>query len=204
MYLAFLAPLTEGGDFRDSGIKGITRFLERVWKFAGEIEFEKMKGRGKPDSEIERVVNEAVKKVTKDTERLQYNTSISALMVLLGVFEDKKAGVMQSHFETFLKLLAPFAPFMAEELWQKNRKGKFQSIHGEPWPKYDEAILKESSFDLIIQVNGKVRGKISLPMGVSEKDARDAALKIPSVKQFVLGEPRRIVFVPDKLINFVV
>src|SRR3989338_1019816 len=93
MYLAFLAPLTEGGDFRDSGIKGITRFLERVWKFAGEIKFEKMKGRGKPDSEIEKSVNEAVKKVTKDTERLQYNTSISALMVLINIFEEKKERV---------------------------------------------------------------------------------------------------------------
>ena len=210
MYLAFLAPLTEGGDFRDSGIKGITRFLERVWKFASEIKFEKIKGRGASDSEIEKAVNEAVKKVTKDTERLQYNTSISALMVLINIFEEKKERVTLRQFKIFLKLLAPFAPFMAEELWQRRAASyqlpviSYRSIHCEPWPKYDEAILKESSFDLIIQVNGKVRGKISLPIGATEVEAREAALKIPSVNQFVSGEPKRVIFVPNKLINFVV
>ena len=210
MYLAFLAPLTEGGDFRDSGIKGITRFLERVWKFASEIKFEKIKGRGASDSEIEKAVNEAVKKVTKDTERLQYNTSLSALMVLINIFEEKKERVTLRQFKIFLKLLAPFAPFMAEELWQRRAASyqlpviSYRSIHCEPWPKYDEAILKESSFDLIIQVNGKVRGKISLPIGATEVEAREAALKIPSVNQFVSGEPKRVIFVPNKLINFVV
>ena len=195
MYLAFLAPLTEGGDFRDSGIKGITRFLERVWKFAGEIKFEKMKGRGKPDSEIEKAVNEAVKKVTKDTERLQYNTSISALMVLINIFEEKKERVTLHQFKIFLKLLAPFAPFMAEELYQRAQKGKFQSIHREPWPKYDESILKESSFDLIIQVNGKVRGKISLPTGATEAEAREAALKLETVRQCVFSSPACVPFI---------
>ena len=204
MYLAFLAPLTEGGDFRDSGIKGITRFLERVWRFAGALDFKKTIDSREGDASVERAVNEAVKKITIDTERLQYNTSISALMVLLGVFEDKKAGVTRSHFETFLKLLAPFAPFMAEELYQRAQKRKFQSIHREPWPKYDESILKESSFDLIIQVNGKVRGKISLPAGATEAEAREAALKLEAVKHYISGAPKRIVFVPNKLINFVV
>ena len=215
MYLAFLAPLTEGGDFRDSGIKGITRFLERTWKFVGEYVTKNPKsdppagGRNPKQiqnskSEIQKAVHRAVKKVAEDIERLQYNTAISALMVLLNEFEKKLESVTREHIETFLKLLAPFAPFIAEELYQRTQKGKFKSIHREPWPKYDESILKESSFDLIIQVNGKVRGKISLPTGATEVKAREAALKVPSVKQFVPVEPKRIIFVPDKLINFVV
>ena len=243
MYLAFLAPLTEGGDFRDSGIKGITRFLERIWRFwqdwvsinpksdppAGGRNLKQIQS---SKSEIRKAVHRAVKKVTEDIERLQYNTAISALMVLLNEFEKKLEGVTREHIETFLKLLAPFAPFIAEELWSRffaekksrisrqrrgsttksgrdsqsesGQKGKFQSIHCEPWPKYDEAILKESSFDLIIQVNGKVRGKISLPMGATEVEAREAALKLEAVKHYISGAPKRIVFVPNKLINFVV
>ncbi len=217
MYLAFLAPLTEGGDFRDSGIKGITRFLERIWKLISNFQFPISKQI--PNSKLQTRIHKTVKKVTKDIESLQYNTAISALMVLLNEFEKNPGEVMKEDIEVFLKLLAPFAPFMAEELWsrffseKKSRirdsqsesgQKKFRSIHREEWPKYDEAALKESSFDLIIQVNGKVRGKISLPMGIAEKDAKEAALKILSVKQFVLGEPKRVIFVPDKLINFVV
>ena len=215
MYLAFLAPLTEGGDFRDSGIKGITRFLERIWRFwqdwvsinpksdppAGGRNLKQIQS---SKSEIRKAVHRAVKKVTEDIERLQYNTAISALMVLLNEFEKKQEGVTREHIETFLKLLAPFAPFIAEELYQRTQKGKFKSIHREEWPKYDEAALKESSFDLVVQVNGRVRGRISLPVGATEIQTKNVALKIPSVKQFVPGEPKRIVFVPNKLINFVV
>jgi leucyl-tRNA synthetase len=205
MYLAFLAPLTEGGDFRDAGIKGITRFLERVWKIANEKNFWKEKSQTDGGPILEKAVHETIRKVTSDTERLQYNTAISGLMILLGEFEKKKELVPLDHFRIFLKLLAPFAPFLAEELWQRMKKnGAFASIHRESWPTYDKSVLKESSFDLIVQVNGKMRGKISLPIGIPEKAAQEAVRALPAMKALLSQEPKRVIFVRDKLINFVI
>ena len=213
MYLAFLAPLTEGGDFRDSGIKGITRFLERFYRFVNTFNFpirDHLLDRDDFRKEIEPAIHKTIKKVTRDIESLQYNTAISALMILFNKFEDHPEGVDTNDVEIFLKLLAPFAPFLAEELWQRRITSyrlpvtTFRSIHLEPWPHHDESLLREETFDLIIQVNGKMRGRTSLPIGTSEKEAKESALKIPSVKQFVSGEPKRVVFVPNKLINFVV
>ncbi len=213
MYLAFLAPLTEGGDFRDSGIKGITRFLERIYRFVNTFNFpirDHLLDRDDFRKEIEPAIHKTIKKVTRDIESLQYNTAISALMILFNKFEDHPEGVDTNDVEIFLKLLAPFAPFLAEELWQRRITSyrlpvtTFRSIHLEPWPHHDESLLREETFDLIIQVNGKMRGRTSLPIGTSEKEAKESALKIPSVKQFVSGEPKRVVFVPNKLINFVV
>ncbi len=222
MYLAFLAPLDQGGDFRDTGIKGITRFLERVWRFYQQYkrikratpiyEFHSSDSNNSSALEyLSRTVQRTVKKVTEDIESLQYNTAISALMILLNEFEKNHEAVTRKDMEVFLKLLAPFAPHMAEELYYriKNQelriKGKkYRSIHLEPWPKYDPKLIQEETFELIVQVNGKVRGKVIMPIGTSEEEAKKAALAETSVRQHVSGEPRKVIFVPDKLINFVI
>lgn len=202
MYLAFLSPLTEGGDFRDSGIKGITRFLERVWKFSDGVEKESKDK--KSDPSIEKALNEAIKKVTRDIQALQYNTAISSLMILLNAFEERSEEVTEKEWNVFLKLLAPFAPFLSEELWQRSRKGAFVSLHREEWPRHDESVLREATFSLIVQVNGKVRGKVTLASGASQSDAEKAARALPAIGQLVTGTPKRIIYVPQKLINFVV
>lgn len=199
IYLAFLAPLTQGGDFRDEGIKGITRFLERIWNFS-----EKVQGKNS-GREIQRAAHKAVKKVTEDIESFQYNTAISSLMMLLNEFEASPQ-VGKKEFGTFLKLLAPLAPHMSEELWYvlQGKPKKYKSIHRELWPKYDPKLIQEETFELIIQVNGKVRGRITMPTGASEAEARRAALAEASVKQHLPQEPQKVIFVPNKLINFVV
>jgi leucyl-tRNA synthetase len=201
MYLAFLAPLTQGGDFRDEGIKGITRFLDRTWKIFQNRKFPL--NIASPD--LKRKMHKAIKKVSEDIESFQYNTAISALMMLLNEFEKDPNVISQKDEEIFLKLLAPFAPHIAEELYQNIVKNKkFQSIHREEWPSYDQKEIQESTFELVVQVNGRVRGRATLAVGADEAEARKAALSIPSVREQIVGESRRVVFVPDKLINFVI
>ena len=197
MYLAFLAPLTQGGDFRDEGIRGLTRFLERVLRLVGESRRTEEKSRN-------RILHKTIKKITEDIENLQYNTAISTLMTLLNNFE--AGGFSGEDTKIFLKLLAPFAPHLTEELWQTyfSKRGKFKSIHLETWPKYDPSATEEKTFELVVQVNGKVRGRAVLPAGAGESEAKKAALSIENIQQHIKGEPWKVIFVPNKLINFVI
>ncbi|QQG44956.1 MAG: leucine--tRNA ligase [Candidatus Sungiibacteriota bacterium] len=228
MYLMFLGPFEQGGDFRDDGIRGITRFLERAWRFCSSYkerkttpihEFHSNDSNNSGALEyLSRILHKTIKKVTEDIEGLQYNTAISALMILLNKFEESPEAVTKEHVAVFLRLLAPFAPFISEELWSRffaNKKSgildsrsesghSFHSIHHESWPKYNPKFVKEETFELVIQVNGKVRGRVTLPIGASEEDAKKAALGPDSVRKYVIGDPRKVIFVPNKLINFVV
>ncbi len=206
MYLAFLAPFEQDGDFRDTGIRGMTRFLERAQKMVERVPYvPKQRIRG---GEVERLLHRTVKKVTEDIEHLHYNTAISALMVLLNSFEECPKEVTREHQGIFLKLLAPFAPHITEELWQKYfviKKGKkFLSVHHEPWPKYNPRLIVEQAFELVVQVNGKVRGRVPVPVGITEADAVVVARALASVRSYLIAPPKKIIFVPDKLINFVV
>jgi len=224
MYLMFLAPWEQGGDFRDAGVRGITRFLERVWKLVQNHKSQITNHRQTQNQEIQRILHKTIKKVTEDIEGLQYNTAISALMILLNAFEAAPDAVGSDDREIFLKLLAPFAPHITEELYQqflgnpksqipnpqqsqnakiKKRKKVFQSIHQKAWPDYDQKLMQENTFELVVQVNGKVRGRTDMPINTSEQDAVIAARGLASVAPYLVHEPRNIIFVPDRLINFV-
>ncbi len=205
MYLMFLGPFEQGGDFRDTGIRGITRFLERVWKLISNFEFSIFKKVPSSKSEIQKTLHQTIKKITEDIENLHYNTAISALMVLLNNFEEQGEEVGREDIKIFLKLLAPFAPYITEELWQNlNKSKKFSSLHKEKWPIYNSRLIKEDIFELVVQVNGKVRGLVKMPVGVSEKEAKKAALTLDNIKQHLKAEPRKVIFIPNKLLNFVV
>lgn len=219
IYLMFLGPFEQGGDFRDTGIRGITRFLERVWKFTGSYAAKNSKLKilnpkqiQNQKSKIQKVLHKTIRKVTEDIENLQYNTAISALMVLLNELEKNPEVVTKEDVKIFLKLLAPFAPHITEELWQqikgqrsKIKSQKFESIHRQPWPKYDPKLLREERYNLIIQVNGRVRDKIEVASDISEQEVSKMALSQERIKRWVSGKaPKKIVFVPGRLINFVV
>lgn len=203
MYLMFLAPFEQGGDFRDAGMLGITRFLERVWKF-----FEKNK-ESKPDTGQQEIVRKAlhktIKKVTDDIESLHYNTAISALMICLNAFEEYPESVGEDEKKSFLKLLAPFAPHITEELWQRSTASDdFASIHREAWPIADEAYLTETTFELVVQINGKHRGTLVVPVAITEKDATDTVMKDAKLAAHFSGKAaKKVIFVPGRLINFV-
>ncbi len=198
MYLMFLGPFEDGGDFSDSGVKGITRFLERVWVIGQTKKFAP-----KAEAKLDVLVNKTIKKVGDDLESLSYNTAISTLMILLNDFEKRSGAITKKQFESFLKLLAPFAPHITEELWSQLKNKK--TIHKEKWPEYNEKLFKEDHFDLVIQVNGKFRAKVRASAGLTEKEAIALALKDQSVERYIRGKNiTKIVFVLNRLINLVV
>ncbi len=205
MYLMFLGPFEQGGDFRDTGIRGITRFLERVWKLYQRTKDKRQKTKaafGVGRSSLDRFIHKTIKKVTEDIEGLRYNTAISALMVLLNELTSGRGGVTRGDAEIFLKLLAPFAPYISEELWSS--LGNKTSIHRSPWPKFESSYLMEETFPLVVQVNGRVRATLTAGTGASEDEARKMALENPVVRKYVPGVPQKVIFVKNKLINFVV
>lgn len=193
MYLMFLAPFEQGGDFRDEGIMGTTRFLERFWKFIQSEDSE--------NKENLPILHRTIKKVTEDIENLHYNTAISALMILLNKLE---SGAGRKDKEIFLKLLAPFAPHITEELWDilKFDRG---SIHRSAWPKYDSNLCIEETAKIAVQINGKLRATLELPSGAREEEVISAALNEPKIKEALGGQrPKRTIYVAGRLINLVI
>jgi len=199
MYLMFLGPFTEGGDWQDRGIVGIFRFLDKVWNLRSKVNHELKEIKNK---ELPRLIHKTIKKVTEDIENLKYNTAISALMILANELE-KEEKISSEYYSLFLILLAPFAPHITEELWQK--LGHKESISLEKWPEPRPELLKEEKITLIIQVNGKVRDKIEVEADISEEKARDLAVSQKKIKNWVEGkEIKKVIFVPNKLINIVI
>jgi leucyl-tRNA synthetase len=145
------------------------------------------------------LLHKTVKKVGEDIENMRFNTAISAMMVLI----NESKVVSKEFVEKFLIILAPFAPHMAEELW--NKLGHKESIFKEAWPKYDESKIKDEEIELVIQINGKVRAKLKLPVDISEADAIKLAKEDDNVKKYLEGvEIKKTIFVANKLISFVI
>ncbi|MFH0804449.1 MAG: class I tRNA ligase family protein, partial [Candidatus Zambryskibacteria bacterium] len=146
-----------------------------------------------------------IKKVTKDIEQYKFNTAIAEFMKFVGtdgLFREKPED-QQRVRETFLKLLAPFAPHMTEEIWHE--LGNKKSIHLEGWPKFDESKIKEESTIIVVQINGKVRAQFEAQAGMGEKEAKEKALSLPEVQKWFDGkETKKVIFVPNKVINFVI
>jgi len=215
-YLMFIGPFIEGGDWRDAGIMGPVRFLNRVWDLGAKQEI-KSKRQKEGKSDVSFWLHASIKEITEDIAELKYNTAISELMVILNKLE-KESQINRKDWEAFLLLLAPFAPFIAEELWEKlgghdayqgrgsdrKRRSKY-SIHKQSWPKYDPGKLTRATATLIIQINGKFRSQIEAQSGTIEKEAEKLALADPKVQKFTSGKKiKKIIFVKDKLINFVI
>jgi len=196
MHLMFLGPFEEGGDFQDRGILGPVRFLERVWKLQEKIGKESSK-------DALKALHQTVKKVTEDIESLGYNTAISALMICLTALE-KESRVNRENYATFLKLLAPFAPHITEEIWRKVF-GHKESIHLAPWPSYTQKLIKEETITLVVQINGRVRDTFEVPADISESKAKELALTRLKIQDSIAGQTiKRVIYVPGRLINLVV
>lgn len=194
MHELFLGPHDASVTWNDQGILGISRFLERVWKkFEGKKNEEE-------DNVVIRWMHRTTKKIEEDIKEYKFNTAISSLMICLnetGCFSWDK-----NMREMFLKILAPFAPHLAEELW--NQLGNKDSIHKSEWPEVNEKYLIEGTFELVVQINGKHRGTISVPTDINEKKAVEAVMKNEKIAAHFSGKtPKRVIFVPNRLINFV-
>lgn len=197
MYLMFLGPYQEGGDFRDEGIAGIRRFLDKVWGL--------VKTARREEDEIDRGVvgklHRTIRKVTEDIEELRYNTAIAALMEYVNTLRER--GVCAASLvEPLVIMLSPFAPHFAEECWEI--LGHDQSVFEASWPGWDERLAQEDEIELVIQVNGKVRSRVRVARGISREQAVERALQDEAVQRFVKGKKvRKTVFVEDRLVNLV-
>ena len=198
-YLMFLGPFEEGGDFRDQGISGVRRFLDRLWASVAEAASD---GRGSPDPAVLRKLHQTIRKVGDDIARLSYNTAIAAMMEYINVVRAHERTPHRTEVEPLVQLVSPFAPHIAEELWE--RLGHTRSVFDAGWPGFDAALAAETTIDLVVQVNGKVRGKIAVPPEIPNDQALTRALADPGIAKFVSGEPKKVVFVPGRLLNIVV
>ncbi len=204
MYLMFLGPYQEGGDFRDEGISGIRRFLDKAWIAVGDISA----NGGSPDPVVIRKLHQTIRKVTDDIEGLRYNTAISALMKYLTILRSRAGEIGTSALSTetlgpLVIMLAPFAPHISEECWE--RLGHAESVFDAQWPECDEALAAEEEIQLVVQVNGRVRGRITVSAAVSQDDALKLAVEDQSVRKHVDGNQiKKVIFVPGRLINIVV
>jgi leucyl-tRNA synthetase len=208
-YLMFFARWDMGAPWSSSGIDGITRWLRRLWAALLEpVEA------GEPAGEniirsLRRKTHQTLRSVTRDYEQFEFNTIISALMELMNeMTRAKQQGAFgtpawNEAVEIYLKMLAPVAPHITEELW--SLLGKPYSIHVQSWPVVDEEAARQEEITLILQVNGKVRDRATVPADISEADARAMALANANIQRFLEGKtPRQVIYVKGRLVNIVV
>ncbi len=208
LYELFMGPLEDGALWEDTGVAGTRRFLDRTWRLVVDDRDDDMRRSAKltdgdaGDRDVERALHAAIKKVTEAVENMRFNTAVSEMMIFANA-ATKAESVPVAWMEAFLRILAPFAPHMAEELWAF--LGHTESITYAPWPAFDEGKLALDTITVAVQVNGKLRGTVQLPVGV-DKDAAIAAAKAdPGVAKWLEGVAlKREVYVPGKLVNLVV
>jgi leucyl-tRNA synthetase len=199
LHLLFMGPYDQGLDFSDEGLPGVVRFLDRAWELVERHGAHA--SRSAPGVAARRAMHYAIKRVTEETEALKYNTGIAALMECLNALE-ARATPHREEIETFLRLLAPYAPIMTEELWE--RLGNSYSIHQQPWPVYDPALLRTATMTIVVQVDGRVRDRVTLPSEAEASTVAAAARAAPNVARHLAGRAvRDTVYVPGKLINIV-
>ncbi len=198
MYLMFMGPYQEGSDFSDQGIRGIERFLHRVWDLVNGASVQGY--RGAPTEASVRIRHRTIARVTRDIAVLHYNTAVAALMEYVNALSLN--GTAREDVETLLILLWPFTPAIADELWE--RTGHAGGIWTASWPVADERYLKDDEVEIPIQVNGRVRDRMTVPVDLPEEAAVALAMERDRVKAALSGPPARVVYVPGRTLNIVV
>ena len=210
-FLMFIGPWDQGGPWSDEGINGVVRWLNRVWNLveydAGGLDSHPTDAAAVRDTQ--RVLHQTIRKCYDDLDKFKFNTSIAALMELVNhlsrVWNDQSvdADTWRDCIEKFLLMLAPIAPHVAEELWERN--GQAYSVHQQAFPSWDDDLAAEEEITLVVQVNGRVRDRITVPASISEDEARNLALDSQRVQAHVDGKSvRNVVYVPGRLVNVVV
>ncbi|HEX4638631.1 MAG TPA: leucine--tRNA ligase, partial [Chthoniobacterales bacterium] len=207
-YEMFMGPLEQMKPWSMRGVEGVSRFLARVWRLmmsenqAGTWELSPTVQDVDFTKSQQKTLHATIKKVTEDIESLSFNTAISQMMIFVNAFTNAEA-IPIAAMRTFLILLNPFAPHLSSELWEKLKSPG--DITEQPWPSYDEKFLVEDEVEMVVQVNGKVRERMTMSIHASEEEVQAAALANPKIKELLAGKsPRKIIVVPKKLINIVV
>jgi len=210
VYEMFIAPYDVEAPWDTRGVPGTYRFLNRIWNLVQEYLESPSGQKGEMDRNLLVEGNKVIKKVTEDIERDKFNTAVSSMMEMVNALYKHKdsEGICQSEawkfaIESLLTVLAPFAPHITEELW--SQLGHDETIHIDTWPKWDDAYLQQSRQVIVVQVNGKLRAKLSVGNETSEDEIRAMALADDNVqKNLAGGEPKKVIYVRGKLVNIVV
>ncbi len=194
VYEMFMGPFEQMIPWDTKGVVGCRRFLEKVYKLSAKTG---------ESADLARLLHKTIKKVTEDIELMKFNTAVSSMMEFVNAWNVSETGLAKKDFEDFLKILSPFAPHLAEELW---KNAGFKGLCCEQkWPKYNEKLIEQEKVLLIVQINGKVRDKIEISSGISQKEAEKIVLKSEKIKTWMgKRKSKKIIFVPNKLINIVI
>jgi leucyl-tRNA synthetase len=222
LFILFAAPPERDLDWNDQGVEGCYRFLNRVWRIVRRIVASAAELRSAPASlaaasgaalALRRKTHQTIRKVTDDIQdRFHFNTAVAAIMELINLLyqvavEERQDAPTQHALreaaEVSALLLSPFTPHIAEDLWQQ--LGHPDSILHQPWPSYDPMLTQEDEITIVIQVNGRVRSRLTAPAAIAEDDLREAALRHERIQEWIAGKTiRKVVVVPQKLVNVVV
>ncbi|PIP21256.1 MAG: leucine--tRNA ligase [Candidatus Omnitrophica bacterium CG23_combo_of_CG06-09_8_20_14_all_40_11] len=201
LYILFAAPPEVETEWSERGIEGAFRFLNRVWRLLGHL---KQKSEAQTLSpELQKKMHRTIKEVTQDLESFKFNTAISSIMELVNeIYQSLDTDIAEA-IKTVILLVSPFAPHLAEEMWQ--RLGNKESVLKAPWPKYEEKFLKEEVITIVIQVNGKLRSKVEVPADINEKRLKELLLADEKLKPWIKDKPiKNFIIVPQKLVNIVI
>jgi leucyl-tRNA synthetase len=212
LFILFAAPPEDQLEWNDSAIEGIDRFLKKIWDLAETVISKAVPGTGTvPGTEsrfsidLQRATHATIKRVTEEMDSFKFNTAISALMELRNAIEKsgEQGPAAREALEALVQLLSPFAPHFAEELWEK--LGHTEWLSRSRWPAYDPALLVQKEITLVVQVNGKVRSRITVPADLDKEVLRAKVLAAPAVQKWLDGKPPRdVIVVPNRLVNVVV
>ena len=204
LYEMFMGPFSQEVSWSTAGVSGVKRFMEKIWRIFGEKELiDCGNGCEGIPKELPIMLHKTIKKVTIDIESFNFNTAVSQMMIFINEFS-KHDKLPKAAMEKFLILLSPFAPHMAEEIWQNVLEHK-NSIFLEKWPEFDEAMTKDEEVEMVVQVNGKIRDRITISADISEEEAKKIALESEKVKLYTEGkEIRKVIFVKGKLVSIVI
>jgi leucyl-tRNA synthetase len=210
LYEMFMGPLEAVKPWSMRGVEGVSRFLNRVWRLAIDDRSEEMKlldavQEVEPDKETQRFLHKTIKSVTDDLEAMAFNTAISAMMELTNHLT-RQTVRPRSVLKTLTLLLAPFAPHLAEEMWRSlNGPASASTLAYEPWPSYDEKLLRADTIEVPVQINGKLRGKVTVAADIDSKSLEKAALSDEKIRGLLEGKTiRKVIVVPGKMVNVVV
>ncbi|MEK7177502.1 MAG: class I tRNA ligase family protein, partial [Patescibacteria group bacterium] len=203
IYEMFMAPFNQEISWATKSLQGSYRFVKRIWDLFQQYNNETMKQSDNEDKQLVIKLQKTIKKVTTDIPEVKFNTSIASMMEFLNDYERNPQGLSKENAKKFLQILAPFAPFMTEEIW-RNILGEKTSIHLSSWPTISGEIIEEEII-LPVQVNGKLRATIKLlNHNLSETAVVNRLLKDEKVKKYIVGKPKKIIYIPGKIINFII
>jgi leucyl-tRNA synthetase len=203
MYEMFLGPIEQSKPWNTQGIDGVYRFVKKLWAMFYDANGKLLLNNEEPTKAELKIIHKTIKKINEDIERFSFNTCVSTFMICVNELKDANCN-KRAALEPLVLLLAPFAPYIAEELWQHTLKNK-GTVHKATYPVHDEQYLTEDNYDYPVSVNGKLRTKMNLPVKATQQEIEPQVLNNEIIQKWLDGNPpKKIVFVPGRMVNVVV